>query len=430
MLLGIPAIIRVVFIFILVLVLIRKKISLGNAFLVGALSMSILFGLEPGPIINSVYKSVTYPKTYLLAIIVSLILILSSSMEKSGQMHRLLENFKGLISKPRLNLALFPALIGLLPMPGGAVFSAPMVKELGSQSNFSPDKLSFTNYWFRHIWEFCWPLYPGILLAAVITDLNLFILVIVMVPVTILAASLGFWSLKDLNRSENNNSQIITGKTVWPFVLELIPILIVVIPGFLLGIILSIVFPTLFISKELGLILSLCTAVGWVWHKNNMVWRQRWKLISNRQIWSMMYVVVSILIFKGVLEDSSAVSLISHDLIRLKIPILLVSVLLPLFVGLITGLTIAVMGISLPILIPLVHSIGDGSMMLPYVMVVMVSGFAGVLLSPLHLCLILSNEYFNVRMGSVYRHMWMLCIIIISSCLAYFMGMHWILNVI
>jgi len=264
----------------------------------------------------------------------------------------------------------------------------------------------------------------------VITDLNLFILVTIMVPVTILSASLGFWTLKDLNRSGNNNSPIITGKAAWPFVLELIPILIVVIPGFLLGIVLSILFPTLFISKELGLILSLCAAIGWVWHKNNMTWRQRWQLISNRQIWSMMYVVVSILIFKGILEDSNAVSLISNDLIKLKIPILLVSVLLPLFVGLITGLTIAVMGISLPILIPLVHSIGDGSMMLPYVMVVMVCGFAGVLLSPLHLCLILSNEYFNVGMGSVYRHMWMLCIIIIGSCLAYFIGMHWILNVI
>ncbi|MBW1846907.1 MAG: hypothetical protein JRJ27_07145 [Deltaproteobacteria bacterium] len=83
MLLDIPAIIKVVFVFILVLFLIRKKISLGNAFLVGALSLSVLFGLKPGPIIDSVYKSVSYPKTYLLAIIVSLILILSSSMEKS-----------------------------------------------------------------------------------------------------------------------------------------------------------------------------------------------------------------------------------------------------------------------------------------------------------------------------------------------------------
>jgi integral membrane protein (TIGR00529 family) len=430
MLTDIPAIIKVIFVFILVLFLIRKKISLGNAFVIGALTMSLLFGFKPGLIINSAYKSVTYPKTYLLAVIVSLILILSSSMEKSGQMQRLLENFKGLLSKTRLNLVLFPALIGLLPMPGGAVFSAPMVKELGSQSDFHPDKLSFTNYWFRHIWEFCWPLYPGILLAAVITDLNLFILVATMVPVTILAASLGFWTLKDLNRSGNKNSHIITGKAAWPFVSELIPILIVVILGFLLGIILSILFPTLLVSKELGLILALCTAIGWVWHKNQTVWKQQWQLISNRQIWNMMYVVMSILIFKGILEDSNAVSMISNDLIKLKIPMLLVAVILPLFVGLITGLTIAVMGISFPILIPLVHSIGDATMLLPYVMVVMVSGFAGVLLSPLHLCLILSNEYFNVSMGSVYRHMWALCVIIIGSCLAYFIGIHWILNII
>jgi len=270
MLLEIPAIIRVVFVFILVLILIRKKISLGNAFLIGALTMSFFFGLKPGLIINSIIKSITYPKTYLLAIIVSLILILSSSMEKSGQMKRMLENFKGLLSKPRINLVLFPALIGLLPMPGGAVFSAPMVKELGSQSNFSPDKLSFTNYWFRHIWEFCWPLYPGILLAAVITDLNLHILVIIMVPATILAASLGFWMINDINRLEDKTPSAVTEKKAGPFVTELIPILIVVIPGFLLGGIFSLLFPAFSVSKELGLIVSLCVAIGWVWQKNDM----------------------------------------------------------------------------------------------------------------------------------------------------------------
>lgn len=430
MLFEIPAIIRVGIVFILILFLIRKKISLGNAFLTGALSLSVLFGLKPGPTIHSIYSSVSYPKTYLLAIIVSLILILSSSMEQSGQMRRLLENFKGLLSKPRLNLVLFPALIGLLPMPGGAVFSAPMVKELGVQSGLRADKLSFTNYWFRHIWEFCWPLYPGILLAAVVADLNLFIFVSIMVPVTMLAAALGFWTLKELNRSGNNTTPITTGKAAWPFILELIPILIVVIPGFILGILLSFLFPSLSISKELGLILSLCSAVAWVWQKNRIEWRQRWKLISNRQIWSMIYLVLSILIFKGILEDSHAVLSISNDLITLKIPILIISVFLPLLVGLITGLTIAVMGISLPILIPLIHSIGDGSMMLPYVMVVMVCGFSGVLLSPLHLCLILSNEYFHVGMASVYRYMWALCAIIICSSLAYFMGLHWILRAV
>jgi len=314
LLFGIPATIRVIVVFILVLFLIRKRISLGNAFLVGSLVLSIFFGLKPGPIIDSVIKSITYPKTYSLAVIVSQILILSSSLEKSGQMRRLLENFKGLLSKPRLNLVLFPALIGLLPMPGGAVFSAPMVKELGARSDLNADKLSFTNYWFRHIWEFCWPLYPGILLAAVIANINLFSLVLVMLPATCLAAGLGFWTLKDLNGSENNRTDIITGKAAWPFILELVPILIVVIPGFLLGIVLSILFPSLSVSKELGLIVSLFAAIGWVWTKNNTDAHQRWQLVSNKQIWNMIYLVLSILIFKGILEDSKAVSLIGNDL--------------------------------------------------------------------------------------------------------------------
>ena len=88
-------------------------------------------------------------------------------MELAGQMQRLLENFRGLITNIRINLIIFPALIGLLPMPGGAIFSAPMVKDLGRKSGFSGDKLSFVNYWFRHIWEYCWPLYPGVLLATI-----------------------------------------------------------------------------------------------------------------------------------------------------------------------------------------------------------------------------------------------------------------------
>jgi hypothetical protein len=272
-------------------------------------------------------------------------------------------------------------------------------------------------------------LYPGILLAAVIAELNLFILVMVMAPVTMLAASLGFWALKDLNRPENTPSPIKTKKPpVKPFLIELIPILIVVIPGFLIGIGLSILFPRLFIAKELGLIFSLGVAILWVWVKNDTPWSQRWQLIGNRHIWNMMYVVISILIFKGILEDSRAVAMISNDLIKLNIPILLVSVCLPLFVGLITGLTIAVMGISLPIIIPLVHSIADGTMMLPYVMVVMACGFAGVLLSPLHLCMILSNEYFGVGIGAVYRYMWALCAIIICLCLVYFVGIQWIIR--
>ena len=188
----IPAIIKMIMVFFLVLACIRKKLSLGNSFLLGTLFLSLLFGLKPQATIASILTSITDPKTLSIAAVVSLILILSSSMELAGQMQRMLKNFQGLVSSPRLNLVIFPALIGLLPMPGGAVFSAPMVKELGIRSKFSESQLSFINYWFRHIWEHWWPLYPGILLTTVITEISLLAIIAVMCPFTVVAVWLGY----------------------------------------------------------------------------------------------------------------------------------------------------------------------------------------------------------------------------------------------
>ena len=95
----IPAMIRIVIVFVFVLFLIRKKLSLGHSFILGAVSLSFLFGLHPKPMIVSMAKSIVYPKTLSLALIVSLILVLSSSMELSGQMKRLLEKFQGIDQK-------------------------------------------------------------------------------------------------------------------------------------------------------------------------------------------------------------------------------------------------------------------------------------------------------------------------------------------
>jgi len=425
-----PAIMRVLIVFVFVLFLIRKKLSLGHTFVMGAILLSFFFGLHPKAMIGSMAGSIVYPKTLSLALIVSLILVLSSSLELSGQMNRLLGKFKGLITNIKINLIVFPALIGLLPMPGGAVFSAPMVKDLGMQSDLSGDKLSFINYWFRHIWEYWWPLYPGVLLATVIANINIFTFMCFMCPITLLAVYLGYLPLKDLHQTSRNTPGHHSDMAVWPFFREMIPILLVIIPGLFMGICFSYLFPYLSISKEIGLIFSLLMSIGWVWFKNSLSKDKIWKVISNPQNLNMMYIVASILIFKGILEDSHAVEAISSELIMLKVPLMLVAVILPFLVGLITGITIAFVGVTLPILIPLIHSLGETVFIMPYVMLTMVCGFSGVLLSPLHLCLILSNEYFNAGMLSVYRHFWLLCVCLMSSGIAYFLISHCILKII
>jgi integral membrane protein (TIGR00529 family) len=381
--------------------------------------------LNPQATIASIFASITDPKTLSIAVVVSLILVLSSSMELAGQMQRMLKNFQGLIASPRLNLVIFPALIGLLPMPGGAVFSAPMVRELGVRSKLSEAQLSFVNYWFRHIWEHWWPLYPGILLTTVITEISLLAIILVMCPFSAVAVWLGYRALKgtDSLRANNNKNPSLP---LWPFLKELLPILVVIFPGLGMGILFLKLFPAVPISKEIGLILALCMAIAWVWYQNGTSKKQILSTLTNPQLLKMMYMIAGILIFKGILTDSHAAAAVSQELIQMHIPLVLIAVALPLLVGMSGGIVIAFVGSTLPILVPMIQSLGETHFLPAYVMLILVSGFTGVMLSPMHLCFLLSNEYFGVTLGSVYRYLWKPCASLVAAGMVYFWILHWL----
>ncbi|MBN2398000.1 MAG: DUF401 family protein, partial [Deltaproteobacteria bacterium] len=364
--LNIPAIVKILVVFAGILAAIRKEVSLGNAFILGAILIGLLFGMAPGAMIRSAVGSVLMPKTLSLAVVVTLILVLSSSMEMGGNMERLVRNFRGLVVHPRLNLALFPALIGLLPMPGGAVFSAPMVKELGNQSGLRPDQLSFINYWYRHIWEYWWPLYPGVLLAVTLAEINLWTVVMIMWPLTVVAVSLGSLSIGG-GEMKNAAGRRDAGRPAGPFLRELFPILLVICVGLGLGMLLSAISPGLDIAKEIGLIVALVLSIASVWARDRMTADAIRRILVSPHILKMFYMVIAILIFKGMLEDSRAVAAISAEFEALSVPLVLIVVVLPFIVGGITGITIAFVGSTFPIIIPLIHSMGEGAFMPAYV---------------------------------------------------------------
>jgi integral membrane protein (TIGR00529 family) len=422
---SIPALVRMTLIFVLVLYGIRKKLSLGNAFMLGAIALSIVFAMPVVAMIKSIFFSMVYPKTLSLALVVSLILVLSSSMESTGQMQRLLGRFRGLVRSPRLNLVIFPALIGLLPMPGGAVFSAPMVKEMGRDKGLSKDQLSFVNYWLRHVWEYWWPMYPGVLLATLMADINLPVFVVMMVPMTFAAILSGSLPVKGLNGAKPGIEET-KRPPIGPFLHELAPILMVIVLGLGSGMVLSHYYPDLTIAKEAGLIISLLFAIAWIWFENRLPAKKSRAIVFNMKMFNMVYMVVAILVFKGILDDSDAVRDISNELIRLHIPLFLIAVILPFIVGVFTGITIAFVGSTFPILISLVQAQGAAGFMPAYMMIGLVCGFAGVLLSPLHLCLLLSNQYFETPLTPVYHHLWRPCSFMMVAAMAYFWILRWI----
>ena len=418
----IPAVIRILCVFVLILTAIRKNVSLGSAFIAGSLVLGALFGLGPSTMTRSMWLSLADPKTLSLAIVVSLILVLSHSMERAGQMGRLLDAFQGMLRHAGIDIIVFPALIGLLPMPGGAIFSAPMVKNIGEPRHFTGAQLSFVNYWFRHIWEYWWPLYPGVLLTTALAGLDLWTFILFLFPLSVAAFLAGYLPLGRLMRNSAGRPPSAGGAGWGLFVKELLPILIVIVFGLGLGVLLStLTDPAAFtIAKETGLIIALVLAIAWVWRQNGFSWQDKRSIIVRWPLLRMCYMVIGILVFQGMLNDSGAVDGISQELIHWNIPLTFIAVILPFLIGGVVGITIAFVGTTFPILISLIHSLGLGHLMLPYMMLALASGFVGVLLSPLHLCLLLSNEFFETSIGRVYRLLVIPCAMLFVACCSYF----------
>ncbi len=420
--LNIPAMLRILAVFVAVLASLRLRLSLWLSFFSGALLLGLLFGMGPVAIAASIADSMTSPKTLSLSVVVCLILVLSLSLEQSGQMKHLLDRFQGLIASPGINLIMFPALIGLLPMPGGAVFSAPMVRVIGDRLSISQDRLNFINYWFRHIWEYWWPLYPGVLLTTALSGIDLWTFVLFLSPLTAVSLMLGYGVLhRWIGSAAPAAPRDVHRPTAGPFVKELMPILIVVAGGLGAGQILSALFgSSISVTKEFGLIAALAAAIGWVWQSRRMPALERRRVVFHPQLLRMFAMVSAIFIFNGILEDSSAVKIVSQELVRWNIPLAPITVVLPFLVGGVVGLTIAFVGTTFPIIISLVQAVGSADLLPAYMMLAMVSGFVGVLISPLHLCLLLSSEYFQTRFSPVYRYMAVPCGGLLLAAIGYF----------
>ena len=86
-----------------------------------------------------------------------------------------------------------------------------------------------------------------------------------------------------------------------------------------------------------------------------------------------------------------------EELLFWQIPPSIVVFLVPFTVGLLTGVTSAYIGVGFPVVLPLLGTPGltqSAGMLLAFA-----GGFMGVMASPVHLCLVLTNQYFKASLA-------------------------------
>ncbi|RPJ01793.1 MAG: DUF401 family protein, partial [Deltaproteobacteria bacterium] len=142
-----------------------KKVNLWISLLITTVLLGLLFHVSIGRIAIDLLSAAGDEKTLLLLGALVAILFFSNLLKETGRLDKILDGFRNLLKDVRMVVVLLPAIIGLMPIVGGALLSAPMVVPGCDELRLSGERRTFLNYWFRHIWEFVLPTYPALILA-------------------------------------------------------------------------------------------------------------------------------------------------------------------------------------------------------------------------------------------------------------------------
>ena len=396
-------IIKLLAVIAVIILLIKKKWNLEYVILLASLLVGVFFNLSPIQIGNNFVLALIDLTTLKLIGIIVLVYILSGVLRKVESLRDLVDSLQGLVKDYRLILAFIPALLGLIPMPAGAMFSAPMVKEVGGRVGLTPEEETFVNYWFRHIWEFVWPLFPGIILFAGLLKVEIQEVILVQFPLTIATVIVGFvWEYKNLRKDTTliNKKDILFNLKklffgVWPILL--IIILVLGTKTDLLFSLVIVILSLIFLNiKKLSL-------------------KMLKEIVRNDIDLSVVILIASIMIFKRILQVSGGIEIIPEAFAKLGIHPFIVLFIIPFFLGTMTGLSTAALGIGLPVLLPIII---QGEANLYYAMLAFTGSFVGVMISPMHLCLVVTRNYFKADMRKIYKMLILPLIIISLSALA------------
>ena len=396
--------------FALIMVLTRLKVPVWGAILAGAAAVVLLFGRGPLEMMSILGLGCIQRRTVALIVVVVLLLALSQAMRQTGRIDRMVALMRSILRRPAVAMSAMPAMIGLIPMPGGALFSAPMVATASAGVDVAGSQLSAINFWYRHLWEYWWPLYPGVILgmeqAGRTLGVDQFTFVAGLFPMSIIMALGGLWVFRGLHPDLHVHGPKPARGTKRQLAGVMMPIwLIVLIWGGcrlalwrwpLAGVDAS---TQGFIKRYVVIIFAVVISMVWTILRGRLSAPKVRQLFMTRSVGRLALVVISAMVFMYALGVIEAGENMGSELKALGMPVVVVVAVLPFIAGMVLGVAVGFVGTSFPIVLPL--AVGN-SVPVSYVMLAYAFGHMGQMLSPIHICQIVTLEYFKSSYREVY----------------------------
>ena len=368
---------------ILIVVLLRFKVLIGPAILSGGLLIWLFESRSFEKLWIAFTETLTMQRTWDLLLCLYFVMCLEVELRKSGSLHGMVVTLRNIFSSNKVTLAFMPAFLGLLPSLGGARFSAPIVQEASEGIAVDDEQKSAINLWFRHIFEFSNPLMPGVILACGSANVSIGDLSDQVGWVTILCFVLGWifliipLKITDLEKATNTqHDRTIDWKSL---VLAFGPI----VTSFLL-----IVAFNVQAALAMGLVVVAFIPL-YFWFKRPISVKSVFTESLDKKLF---FNVVCILYFIQLLTVIGTLDEIVSVFNNSSLPQAVIIACLSFIFGVMTGMGQGYIAIVMPI----VALMAPGNIVL--VGIAMVYGMAGQMVTPTHLCILVTVEYFKCRL--------------------------------
>ena len=364
----------------IIIVLLRFKIPIGACMLASGIFIWLMRSASPISLLQAFYETFILPRTYDIIFALYFVMCLEIELRLSGALTDMVKALRRMFSDVKILLAAMPAFLGLLPSVGGARFSAPIVEELSAGINLSPEHKAAINFWFRHLFEFSSPIIPGMIMACSIAEVTFGQFISHMCWVTVLAIAVGWLILIRPIKLPRIKKSVETAEEIRHerdgLILALMPVA---------AVFMVVVFGGLNASTATGLIVAIWVVVLAIVKRPVGVK----KIFLGAFDWKMTLNICCILYFIQLLSVTEVLDEIVAAFQASPLPIPIIIACVSLIIGILTGMSQG----HVAIVMPIVAAMGTGDLNLAGV--AMAFGVAGQMLTPTHVCLIVTIDYFK-----------------------------------
>jgi len=371
------------FILSILAILIISRWHLGLSLFTASLILAV-FTMGPHLFGQLGLETFTDPAIVFMAAAVALIPMIGGYLETSGLMDSLVSNLQ--VNRKGFLMSV-PALMGMLPMPGGALLSAPMVKRGGE--GVSTENLVGLNVWFRHTLYLVYPLSTALIVSSYLAGIDIYDSIFALSPFFALTMVVGFifFLLEAKGKIAGRGEFSLRGLMIPLGVLLAAPII-----DFL---ILKGLEPEI---RETALILAVLVSFMLAAFFSRQTWKKTVRVARKMKPWNFGSIIFGMFLFLAVFQNSGVPELIA----RLGLP----SIVLCVGVGFLLGFVTGRIQVPASIIIPIYLGAAAVSTMevWPFA-ITYVSIFVGYVASPVHPCTSVTLEYFDLSLKDFLKRM-------------------------